>query len=98
MRFRAPVLDDAPAVLAVLVARDVVDLGTPDYTLEDLRDEWRASEFDLAEDALVVEADDARIVAYAAVRRPGTLAVVGPRPGGAGDRRARAAVGGETRA
>jgi mycothiol synthase len=78
MRMRAPVPDDAPAVLAVLVARDVADLGAPDYALDDLRDEWRGSEFDLAADAVVVEADDGRVVGYAAVRGPGTLAVVAP--------------------
>ena len=78
MRLRGAAFDDAPAVLAVLVARDIADLGAPDYTLEDLCDEWRAREFDLAADALVVELDDGRIVGYAAVHRRGTLAVVAP--------------------
>jgi mycothiol synthase len=77
MRLRAPVPDDAPAALAVLVAREVADLGVPDYTLEDLLDEWRGSDLVLAADARVVEVDG-RIVAYGAVRRPGTLAVVSP--------------------
>jgi len=78
MRLRAPVPDDAPAVLAVLVARGVADLGAPDDTLEDVLDEWRASDLDLAADARVVEAEDGEIVGYAVVRRPGTLAVVHP--------------------
>ncbi len=78
MHFRAPVADDAPAVLAVLRARDVADLGVPDYQLGDLQDEWRGVEFDLASDACVVESVDARIVAYAAVGQPGTLAAVAP--------------------
>lgn len=78
MRLRAPVLDDAPAVLAVLVARDLADLGVPDYTLEDLLDEWGGSDFDLAADARVAEAGDGHIVGYVIVRRPGTLAVVHP--------------------
>ncbi len=77
MRLRAPVPDDAPAALAVLVAREVADFGVPDYTLEDLLDEWRGSDLVLATDARVIEADG-RIVAYGAVRRPGTLAVVAP--------------------
>jgi hypothetical protein len=47
MHLRAPDLSDAPAVLAVMTARDRVDLGRPDYTLDDLRDEWSASEVDL---------------------------------------------------
>jgi len=84
MRLRAPVPDDAPAVLAVMVARDMVDLGAPDYTLEDLRDEWNLSDFNLATDAVVVEAGDQRIVGYAIVRSPGALAVVAPRVKGQG--------------
>jgi mycothiol synthase len=78
MRFRAPVPEDAPAVLAVLTARELADLGVQVYTLEDLRDEWRASEVDLARDARVVESGDGRIVAYATVQRPGSLAAVTP--------------------
>jgi mycothiol synthase len=78
MRFRAPVPDDAPAVLAVLTARELADLGVGVYTLEDLRDEWRASEVDLERDARVVASGDGRIVAYATVQRPGTMAVVAP--------------------
>jgi hypothetical protein len=34
MRLRSPVLEDAPAVLEVLVARDIADTGEPDYTRE----------------------------------------------------------------
>ena len=48
MRFRAPVPADAPAVLAVFEARDRADLGEVEHTLEDLRDEWRGSDLDLA--------------------------------------------------
>ncbi len=78
MRFRAPVPEDAPAVLAVLTARELADLGVRVYTLEDLRDAWRTSEVDLERDARVVESGGGRIVAYATVQRPGSLAVVAP--------------------
>jgi mycothiol synthase len=78
MRLRAPVFDDAAAVLAVLIARDVADLGVPDVTLEDLIDEWSGSDLDLAADVRVADAGDGRIVGYVVVRRPGTLAVVHP--------------------
>lgn len=78
MRLRAPVFDDARAVLAVLVARDLADLGVPDITLEDVLDEWRGSDLDLAADARVAHAGDGHIVGYVVVRRPGTLAVVHP--------------------
>src|SRR5689334_20844493 len=78
MRFRPPRPDDAPAVLAVLTARELADLGVPVHGLEDLHDDWRASEIDLEHDARVVESADGRIVAYATVQRPGSLAVVAP--------------------
>lgn len=78
MRLRPPSESDDEAVLAVLVARDIADFGAPDYTLEDLRDEWRATEFDLGADAVVAETADGRVVGYAICRGPGTLAVVAP--------------------
>ncbi len=78
MRLRAADPDDAAAVLAVLVARDLVDLGVPEYTLGELQDEWRSSDLDLATDTRVVQADDGRIVGYAVVQRRGSLAVVAP--------------------
>lgn len=78
MRFRAPEMADARAVQAVLEARDRVDLGEVENTLEGLVDEWRLSDFDLERGAQVAEAPDGRIVAYAAVRRHGTYAVVAP--------------------
>ena len=84
MRLRPPVLDDAPAVLAVLDARDLADVGAVDFTIEDLRDEWRASEFDLASDAVVVEDEDRGIVAYAEVQPHGSLAAVPPEQEGRG--------------
>jgi ribosomal protein S18 acetylase RimI-like enzyme len=71
-------------VLAVLRARDIADLGVPDFTLEDLLDSWRASEFDLATDALLTQAPDGRIVAYSEVRRQGSLANVDPASEGLG--------------
>ena len=84
MRLRAPVLDDAPAVLAVLQARDLADLGLVDSELGDVLDEWRASDFDLSADAVVVEADDGSIVGYAVVLRPGSFAGVAPEREGQG--------------
>jgi mycothiol synthase len=84
MRFRAPSLEDAPEVSALLVARDIADFGRPDYTLEDLLDEWRGSDVRLDQDAVVVENDDGEIAAYALLRRPGALAVVAPAHEGRG--------------
>jgi mycothiol synthase len=84
MRYRAPVPADAPAALAVSEARDIADLGEVDHTLEELRDEWRSSDLDLEHDARVVEDPEGRIVAYAAVRRRGTLVLVAPDQEGRG--------------
>ena len=84
IRLRAPESDDAEAVLAVLVARDIADLGRPDFTLGDLRDEWRADDFDLAADAIVAESDGGDLVGYAVVRRRGVAAAVAPDQEGRG--------------
>jgi mycothiol synthase len=61
---RHPVPDDADAVLAVIVARDVADLGRPDYTLEDLHADWTMPGVDPARDAWVVQEEE-RLVGYA---------------------------------
>ncbi len=78
MRLRAPVLKDVDGVLAVIIARDVADLGAPDFTREDLLEEWGLSEFSLAHDAAVAEDGEGRIVGYVAVRRAGALVAVAP--------------------
>ncbi len=71
-------------MLAVLNARDITDLGFPDFTLENLLDSWRAGEFDLSADALLAQTADGQIVAYSEVRRQGSLADVGPASEGLG--------------
>ncbi len=83
MRTRAPDWDDAPAVLAVLVARHTADLGLPLFRLEEVQEEWRAPDFDLEQDAILVEIDGA-IAGYAIVHRPGAFAVVAPAHEGRG--------------
>ena len=57
MRLRAPEPDDAHAVLDLIVARDIADLGRPDYTLEDVRSDWSAPGIDLTRDAWLAEQD-----------------------------------------
>ena len=49
---RRPVPADAEAVLRVMLARDVADIGYPDFTLEDLRADWATPGLDLERDAL----------------------------------------------
>ena len=64
---RPPAEADAEAIAKLVIARDIADIGEPDYTLADLRDEWTAAEFDLAADAVVVE-EHRRILGYGAMR------------------------------
>jgi mycothiol synthase len=61
---RHPTPGDADAVLAVIVARDVADLGRPDYTIEDLHADWTMPGVDPATDAWVVQEGE-RLVGYA---------------------------------
>jgi hypothetical protein len=54
-RVRRPVLDDAPALLALIVASDVDEFGEPEgRALAEMRDEWQSS--DLDSDLWLVEA------------------------------------------
>ena len=57
MQLRAPTLADAAAVLDLIVARDIADLGRPDYTLEDVQADWAAPDIQLARDAWIAEED-----------------------------------------
>src|SRR5690349_13795621 len=84
MRLRAPVHEDAPAVLGIVMARDMIDLGMPDYALEDIYDAWGVSSFDLAVDAVLAETDEGAIAGYAAVEPMGTMVVVAPEHEGSG--------------
>jgi mycothiol synthase len=52
-RLRPPSSTDAEAVLAVILARDVADLGAPDFTLEDLRADWATPGLTLEHDARI---------------------------------------------
>jgi mycothiol synthase len=49
----------------VLLARDVADVGYPDFTIEDLHADWATPGLDLERDAWVVEEPGGRIVASA---------------------------------
>lgn len=60
---RNPTPADAEGVLRVLLARDVADIGQPDFTLEDLRADWETPGVDISRDAWVVEDEARQIVA-----------------------------------
>jgi mycothiol synthase len=77
MDLRAPQPDDADAVLELIVARDIADIGHPDYTLEDVRADWSAPGFDPANDAWLV-ADAGRLLGYALLDDRGAALVTVP--------------------
>ncbi|MGH2969407.1 MAG: hypothetical protein ACRDK0_10140, partial [Solirubrobacteraceae bacterium] len=52
-------------MLRVLLARDVADVGQPDFTIDDLRADWATPGLDLARDAWVAEDPGGEIVASA---------------------------------
>jgi ribosomal protein S18 acetylase RimI-like enzyme len=75
---RPAITADLDAVFEVISARDVADLGRRDFTLRELRDRWKASDFALADDTLVADLGNGRIAAYAEANRHGALIAVAP--------------------
>ncbi len=75
---RRPVPGDAEAVLRVMLARDVEDIGYPDFTLEDLRADWATPGLDLEHDGWVAEGPGGEIVASALVLGDDALVYVHP--------------------
>ena len=64
---RAPTMDDLEAATELFAACDVAEWGEAEYTLEDLRADWRSPEITLETDAWVVLAPGGHLVGYAAV-------------------------------
>lgn len=56
-------LDDAPAVLAAITAEEVVDLGAPEVTMEDVVADWRRPSYDIGASTIGV-LDGDLLVAY----------------------------------
>jgi mycothiol synthase len=89
-RLRAPRARDAPEVAAVVVAHDIADFGEPDFSEDDLLDDWERPRFELERDAWVLVGPTGRLVGYAFVwqAEPGTQleadAFVVPEYGGRG--------------
>ncbi|MBE2314976.1 GNAT family N-acetyltransferase [Solirubrobacter sp. CPCC 204708] len=83
IRLRPPTREDGPRAAEIVIAVDVAEVGEPDYSLEDLHDEWGEPGFDLAEDAVVAEADG-EIIGYAHFRGGDLLACVHPERQGEG--------------
>ena len=53
MDFRAPTMDDADAIVAMLCEADIADFGAPDYDVDALLDEWE--QIDVERDAFYSE-------------------------------------------
>ncbi|HEX5617155.1 MAG TPA: GNAT family N-acetyltransferase [Solirubrobacteraceae bacterium] len=83
-RLRPPHAADADAVLALIVARDIADLGMPDFTLEDLRADWASPGLDLEHDARVSGPTGA-IRGYAILLGDDAVVMVHPEAEGEGD-------------
>jgi ribosomal protein S18 acetylase RimI-like enzyme len=64
---RHPASRDSGAVAEVVVAGDVADFGEPDFTEDDLLDDWSRPRFELDHDAWVLSGPTGRIVGYAFV-------------------------------
>jgi mycothiol synthase len=77
MHVRAPELSDAPAVLELIIARDIADLGRPDYSLEDVKADWEAPGLDVALDAWLAEDSDG-LLGYALLDERGAALVTVP--------------------
>src|SRR4051794_22023704 len=62
---RRPTPDDATGVFEVVAARDTADIGYPDYSVEDAREELAEPGVDLERDAWVATDADGRVLAFA---------------------------------
>jgi ribosomal protein S18 acetylase RimI-like enzyme len=82
-RVRPPLEDDAANVLQVILARDVADLGVPDFTLEDLQADWATPGLNLEHDVRVADAGGA-IRGYAILLGDDAVVVVHPEAEGEG--------------
>jgi ribosomal protein S18 acetylase RimI-like enzyme len=64
---RHPAARDSHAVAEVVIAGDIADFGEPDFTEDDLLDDWSRPRFTLDHDAWVLAGPTGRIVGYAFV-------------------------------
>lgn len=61
---RPPTVDDAQAITDLICLCDTADYGEPDYSIEDVRADWRRSGFEAQRDAWLVHAPDGTLVGY----------------------------------
>lgn len=70
--------EDAPAVTDLICLSDTFDYGEPDYTVEDLRGDWRRPGFVLERDAWLIFAPDGVLCADGYVWDTGQVVMVEP--------------------
>lgn len=83
-RLRPPADADAAAVLEVILARDVADVGGPDFSLEDLRADWAGPGVTLEHDARVASGANGAIRGYAILLGDDAFVLVHPDAEGQG--------------
>jgi mycothiol synthase len=83
-RVRPPGKGDEQSVLELIVARDVADLGVPDFTLEDLRADWATPGLDLEQDVRVADGAGGEVRGYAILLGDDAVVVVHPEAEGEG--------------
>jgi mycothiol synthase len=84
-RIRPPFEADVSSVLDVIHARDVADLGVPDFTLEDLEMDWSRPGLELEHDARVAEGPRGGIRGYAILLGDDAVVCVHPEAEGEGN-------------
>ena len=84
MQLRPPTEADFDGAFAAILGRDIADFGVPDYTLDDLREQWADDEFDRAHDARVAVDETGRITGYAHVDHHGASVSIPPEYEGLG--------------
>jgi mycothiol synthase len=84
-RIRPPLDADAPSVLDVIHARDVADVGAPDFMLEDLESDWSRPGVALEHDARVAEGARGGIRGYAILLGDDAVVCVHPEAEGEGN-------------
>ena len=64
---RSPATRDAAAIADVVQALDVADFGEPDFSEQDLLDDWMRPRFELLTDSWVLNGPTGRVIGYAYV-------------------------------
>jgi mycothiol synthase len=78
LQLRAPHMHELQAVAAFIIACDIADVGEPDYSEDELLNEWQRDNFNLATDARIVITPQDEIVGYTDVCHEDTAMFISP--------------------